>query len=1284
MDDDKKGAKTSVASIPILLLISALAGSLFLGPSPLITSRPEGTKRNMTGTLGTQDVEARLWQDPFEALELAGVTTSRAQDVNVFVGKNPELTLKGTVSIPYDHDIKQLTRQIEVRYEGWNPEITGYEPKISFNKQVQVILAMVSGGPYAEDIESRIRSRVALMAALGTAGYRSDDEDQIGYVTADWPLQLIRDHSDSLTPEGWSKLIMPYEWFTRRIHHADRPQPASPKSNHVLVLWLRDDLFGEEPLYRLNELIGYFRRGEAENRCQVSVLGPRTSTTLREFFPLAEWDYPLTNEDALTETMQRQVAGRSGDWLTSTRIFSWAATTMEGLLVPNGETPVPDGTPTETQIHHRLQKLGIEFFNITCTDDALASCLLRELARRGADPRQEETHIALISEWDTFYGRTMPLTFAYDLCCIGSDCPEDVLQRLRFRSEEYPKQLHWFSYLQGIDGKLSARSPQISTEPKVPADNSKDKERRTPEVNRAEGPSQLDYIPRLADQIARLSQRLQMEPARPGIRAIGILGSDVYDKLLALQALRPRFPDAIFFTTDLDARLWHPGQLKWTRNMIVAASFGLELKGGLQQDIPPFRDSYQTAQYLACLSALGVVSPETLKTISPRLFEIGRDGATDLSDSSVSPDVRSPNFIEAIMGEWQTLQNPPREDPIYPPARIHLALGWSITGVLLLTLSLVLALVLLGRVSPILRRFVTNRNEALKRELLIKTDDVRDETQLVAAIRKWLSKPAWKSLLSEKFVKALEPANEVSSASSSALSHESRLTIIDGLNDLIQARNPLPATVEALPGTGAPMHGQQLTSKAAVRKKWLQQMIENRRAIENAIPGALFSFGYPFAITLRSLSNFARFGWIAPAAMLVVFLLAVLDNQTPGAGEPFSWTSGVSAWPTQLLRVLTIGLAIGFLLRGEEDLRRNQLELSRRFLLPGGYEDGRPRGGNRISLWLRSVVAVKAKNLWRKCPWVVLPEKRARRVISMASIYLVAMFASLRPLLRGYEDRRPRGGNRISEWLHSAVAVRAKKLWREYRWLGQRRKRATRVIFMATVYILALLTFVLAFGNMPLTPIRGVICNTVNLILLWTVVIVTIFLNFFVVDATRLCQHFIQNLNTAPTIYPKKTLRKFRGGVDKAADDDLDDWLDMQIIAARSVEVSRLIYYPFITLFLLVLARARYWDDWPWQPLLILIFVFNAAWAVSSAVVLQRSAKAARARALESLRQKISRVPESGSELRLKRFTKMQEDISALNSGAFAGYLNNPILGALSLPLTGTAIAFIVEFLTRG
>ncbi len=40
-----------------------------------------------------------------------------------------------------------------------------------------------------------------------------------------------------------------------------------------------------------------------------------------------------------------------------------------------------------------------------------------------------------------------------------------------------------------------------------------------------------------------------------GIRAIGVLGNDVFDKLLVLRALKPQFPEAVFFTTDYDAAL---------------------------------------------------------------------------------------------------------------------------------------------------------------------------------------------------------------------------------------------------------------------------------------------------------------------------------------------------------------------------------------------------------------------------------------------------------------------------------------------------------------------------------------------------------------------------------------------------------------------------------------------------------------------------------------------------------------------------------------------------------
>ena len=81
---------------------------------------------------------------------------------------------------------------------------------------------------------------------------------------------------------------------------------------------------------------------------------------------------------------------------------------------------------------------------------------------------------------------------------------------------------------------------------------------------RPEGTSQLDYVRALATRI---------QDEGEGAKAIGILGSDPYDALLILKALRPAFPYAIFFTVDLDARHLHASEYKWTRNMVIASPF---------------------------------------------------------------------------------------------------------------------------------------------------------------------------------------------------------------------------------------------------------------------------------------------------------------------------------------------------------------------------------------------------------------------------------------------------------------------------------------------------------------------------------------------------------------------------------------------------------------------------------------------------------------------------------------------------------------------------------------
>src|SRR4029077_20362508 len=149
-----------------------------------------------------------------------------------------------------------------------------------------------------------------------------------------------------------------------------------------------------------------------------------------------------------------------------------------------------------------------------------------------------------------------------------------------------------------------------------------------------EGLNQSDYLRRLARQMKEDNTRLQQDDGS-GIRAIGLLGSDIYDKLMILRALRPEFPDAVFFTNNYDAHFERRDDWGHAHNLIVASPFGSALPETFsQQHIAPFRDTNQTATYVGTLVATGRMTNEEAEYLSwqPRIFEISRHGAYDLSE----------------------------------------------------------------------------------------------------------------------------------------------------------------------------------------------------------------------------------------------------------------------------------------------------------------------------------------------------------------------------------------------------------------------------------------------------------------------------------------------------------------------------------------------------------------------------------------------------------------------------------------------------------------------------
>jgi hypothetical protein len=354
------------------------------------------------------------------------------------------------------------------------------------------------------------------------------------------------------------------------------------------------------------------------------------------------------------------------------------------LLAPRADVNGPVGRE-----RLRNPKTGPVLVNLTCTDEDLSESMLEELELRGIDPGDPDHRIAIISDSDTDYGRVLPLTFAakykqrYAAAHRGSPAKLDAAFYGTLKSDDahtWPLQILRAYYLSGVEGTLNAGDGKE----RKPADESKTAPGSSSSavaLQRAEGEHQIDYVARLGRILSQRIDERNVQPADHGkLVAIGVLGADVYDKLLLIQALRPLFKDAIFFTDTLDARFMDPVKaIPFTRNLVISTSFGFDLFRNFQVGAPPFRSSEQTGAFLAVQAALtgGAVSlNNVISQLRPLRFEIGRTYPVSLNIPGEPRPQDDKSDLTGTVDRFDGLLHPPQEDFLPGVARIGALYLW--------------------------------------------------------------------------------------------------------------------------------------------------------------------------------------------------------------------------------------------------------------------------------------------------------------------------------------------------------------------------------------------------------------------------------------------------------------------------------------------------------------------------------------------------------------------------------------------------------------------------------
>lgn len=585
-------------------ILLALLGTFVWKSAPLDSARPVGNNEWLD-LPDDQALPAKLWQDPFEPILASDEFTH-------LMGRKSQFEGTPLCQI-HDDDGKGVYYQLQD----------------SRRRPLRVLMPMLSQGQDPEKIERRRRRRYAVVAALSEAGYVPRTPDEIQTCLFKKPLR------------SWSTestfYVVPYEWYIPE----DRSQTKPP----VLVLWLNETAFSKNPFGSFSNLVQQVagpcvstETRHCSRNVSMFALGPARSSTLIQLAAKAS-----------KITMNEHVSSNK-----SMIERKFAKANINGFHILSPMATVADSEIDRHLEHRKFAALRADFKPSDCypasspgppaavpcisflrtiqTDEIIVESLVRELKKRTNSWNNNVDHVALIFERDTSFGRALPRTFSRALCPENAD---GVCSNIRT-----------FGYFRGVDGFVPGnRTSQVSGK-SSPKDETLQGQLSANEsfVRPPAGTGQFDYLRRLATDIKEWDMHLRR--ANEGrIRAIGILGSDVYDKLLVLRALKTGFPHITFFTTDLDAQLSHPSEYQWTRNLIVGSTYGFKLREDLQGTTLPFRDSYQTSLYLATLlatkfnypdckipveeggPAMSCASQEDFSNHIPdQVFEIGRFG----------------------------------------------------------------------------------------------------------------------------------------------------------------------------------------------------------------------------------------------------------------------------------------------------------------------------------------------------------------------------------------------------------------------------------------------------------------------------------------------------------------------------------------------------------------------------------------------------------------------------------------------------------------------------------
>jgi hypothetical protein len=407
------------------------------------------------------------------------------------------------------------------------------------------------------------------------------------------------------------------------------------------------------------------------------------------------------------------------------------------------------------------------------------------------------------------------------------------------------------------------------------------------------------------------------------------------------------------------------------------------------------------------------------------------------------------------------------------------------------------------------------------------------------------------------------------------------------------------------------------------------------------------------------------------------FIYISLDNPFE---EPFSLTEGVSVWPTLIIRTIALVLTWIFFFISLASLRKSNDEIALEFRLGNWQEVVKKNQGKFQDISLSDLQVGRLEggdSFKRPKDWHI---KGPHRNIAPGKK------GKLLNIWTRFCDRVKKFYEIIRynwEFDEHDDNVNMSNLWEEYVRRGGWYFLLMRIIPIFIIYYILFSLIISAIG-MPNPPVRGYISHFLYQWILVITVISWFFLTIFVYDSTSITRRFVTLTFTKKYQWPKETIERFVLKIGLSGE-ELSDLMLVRLVAKRTEVVGKLIFFPFIILFLIFVSGLNYFDNFGAPIALAIVIILNAVFAWSCTLMLRHSAEKERAALIDRLSMDLVKVyaDENISQKHKERLEFVLNEVKSIKQGAFAPFFQQPVLHSLYVSLGGIGGLALLEYFLK-